>query len=126
MCFTLLKAPRWVKPAIAGLIVGVVGIFLPQIFGVGYSTIEQILNGQTFSLGLLIALLIAKLILTPVSIGGGFPGGVFAPSLFLGSTLGGGLRLDRAAGDPGLPDRSARPSRWWAWPPCWRAPCMRP
>ena len=83
-----LKAPRWVKPAIAGVMVGVVGIFLPQIFGVGYSTIEQILNGQVTSLGLLIALLIAKLILTPVSIGGGFPGGVFAPSLFLGATLG--------------------------------------
>jgi CIC family chloride channel protein len=86
--FHELKAPRWVKPAIAGVMVGVVGIFLPQIFGVGYSTIEQILNGQVTSLGLLIALLIAKLILTPVSIGGGFPGGVFAPSLFLGATLG--------------------------------------
>ena len=86
--FHELAVPRWVKPAIAGVIVGVVGIFLPQIFGVGYSTIEQILNGQTFSLGLLIALLIAKLILTPISIGGGFPGGVFAPSLFLGATLG--------------------------------------
>ena len=86
--FRDLKAPRWVKPAIAGSMVGVVGIFLPQIFGVGYSTIEQILNGETFSLGLLIALLIAKLILTPISIGGGFPGGVFAPALFLGATLG--------------------------------------
>jgi len=86
--FHALQAPRWVKPAIAGSMVGVVGIFLPQIFGVGYSTIEQILNGQTFSIGLLIALLIAKLILTPISIGGGFPGGVFAPSLFLGATLG--------------------------------------
>ena len=104
--FHALKAPRWIKPAIAGLIVGVVGIFLPQIFGVGYSTIEQILNGQTFSLGLLIALLIAKLILTPVSIGGGFPGGVFAPSLFLGATLGAAFGSIVQAGDPGLPDRS--------------------
>jgi CIC family chloride channel protein len=86
--FHALKAPRWVKPTIAGLFVGVVGIFLPQVFGVGYSTIEQILNGQTFSIGLLIALLLAKLVLTPISIGGGFQGGVFAPSLFLGATLG--------------------------------------
>ncbi len=86
--FHELKAPRWVKPAIAGVSVGVVGVFLPQIFGVGYNTIEQILNGHAGSLGLLIALLIAKLILTPISIGGGFPGGVFAPSLFLGATLG--------------------------------------
>lgn len=82
-------APRWLKPAAAGFIVGVVGIFLPQIFGVGYSTIEGILNGASFSVGLLSALLLAKLILTPVSIAGGFLGGVFAPSLFLGATLGG-------------------------------------
>ncbi len=101
--FHELKAPRWVKPAIAGVIVGVVGIFLPQIFGVGYSTIEQILNGQTFSLGLLIALLIAKLILTPVSIGGGFPGGVFAPSLFLGATLGAAFGSIVQLAIPGYP-----------------------
>ena len=98
-----LKAPRWVKPAIAGVIVGVVGIFLPQIFGVGYSTIEQILNGQVTSLGLLIALLIAKLILTPVSIGGGFPGGVFAPSLFLGATLGAAFGTIVQLAIPGYP-----------------------
>ncbi|HTP10161.1 MAG TPA: chloride channel protein [Anaerolineae bacterium] len=83
-----LQVPRWIKPAIAGAIVGATGLFLPQILGVGYSTIEQILNGATFSIGLLLALLVAKLIMTPISIGGGFPGGVFAPSLFLGATLG--------------------------------------
>jgi CIC family chloride channel protein len=82
------RLPRWIKPAIAGAIVGVTGLFLPQILGVGYSTIEQILGGAAFPALLLAALLIAKLIMTPVSIGGGFPGGVFAPSLFLGAALG--------------------------------------
>ncbi|HTP06719.1 MAG TPA: chloride channel protein [Anaerolineae bacterium] len=101
--FYELPAPRWIKPAIAGVLVGVVGIFLPQIFGVGYSTIEQILNGQIISLGLLIALLIAKLILTPVSIGGGFPGGVFAPSLFLGATLGAAFGSIVQLAIPGYP-----------------------
>ncbi len=101
--FHELNVPRWVKPAMAGLIVGTVGIFLPQIFGVGYGTIEQILNGQTFSLGLLLALLIAKLILTPVSIGGGFPGGVFAPSLFLGATLGAAFGSIVQLAIPGYP-----------------------
>jgi CIC family chloride channel protein len=101
--FHALKAPRWVKPAIAGVMVGVVGIFLPQIFGVGYSTIEQILNGQVTSLGLLIALLIAKLILTPISIGGGFPGGVFAPALFLGATLGAAFGSIVQLASPGYP-----------------------
>ncbi len=80
--------PVWVKPAAAGLLVGICGIFLPQIFGVGYGTIESILGGEPVGLLLLLALLAAKLVLTPVSVGGGFLGGVFAPALFLGATLG--------------------------------------
>jgi CIC family chloride channel protein len=94
--------PRWVKPAAAGLIVGVCGIFLPQIFGVGYDTIEKILGSQPFALTLLIALLVAKLLMTAVSIGGGFPGGVFAPSIFLGATLGGAYGLIAAQLFPAL------------------------
>lgn len=84
-----LKAPRWLKPAFAGALVGLAGVFLPQVFGVGYDTIGQILSGETLGFTLLLALMTAKLILTPVSIGGGFPGGVFAPALFIGAALGG-------------------------------------
>lgn len=83
------KAPRWLKPAIAGLFVGTVGVFLPQVFGVGYDTISHILNGESAGIALLLVLMAAKLILTPISIAGGFPGGVFAPSLFIGAALGG-------------------------------------
>ncbi len=83
-----LSLPRWIKPAVAGAVVGVTALALPQVLGVGYTTIEQILGSANLSVTLMIALLIAKLIMTPVSIGGGFPGGVFAPSLFLGATLG--------------------------------------
>lgn len=86
--FSKWAIPAWVKPAVAGAGVGLVGIFLPEIFGDGYDTIGAILNRDTFSLWLLALMLVAKLILTPVSIGGGFYGGVFAPSLFLGATLG--------------------------------------
>lgn len=82
------RMPGWLKPAAAGLAVGIVGIWLPQIFGVGYDTIDTIFNGPQMSVLLLVALLVAKLVLTATSIGGGFPGGVFAPSLFLGATLG--------------------------------------
>ncbi len=80
--------PRWLRPALAGLAVGAVGAVLPQIMGVGYPTIEAVLGGEALALGLLVALLAAKLVLTAVSVGGGFPGGVFAPALFLGATLG--------------------------------------
>lgn len=86
--FRKLTIPQWLKPAIAGLCVGLIGIILPQVFGVGYETIEEILRSKGLEAGLLIALLAAKLVLTPISIGGGFPGGIFAPSLFLGATLG--------------------------------------
>ncbi len=78
-----------IKTASAGLAVGVVGIFLPQIFGVGYETIGEVLNQNDLGVWLLVALLLAKVILTPVSMGGGFFGGVFAPSLFIGAMLGG-------------------------------------
>lgn len=82
------QIPAWLKPAAAGLAVGIVGIFLPQVFGVGYPTIDAIFAGEQMGVALLIVLLFAKLVLTAICIGGGFPGGVFAPSLFLGATLG--------------------------------------
>jgi CIC family chloride channel protein len=96
------SAPRWIKPAAAGLIVGLVGLFLPQIQGVGYDSIGKILNAQPFGLGLLLALLAAKLLMTAVSIGGGFPGGVFAPSIFLGAALGAAFGLVAGQLFPGL------------------------
>lgn len=100
--FRNLHLPDWIKLAITGLILGVVGIYLPQVLGVGYGTIQDILNSPNLSLWLLLALLIAKMILTPVSLGGGFMGGVFAPSLYLGATLGGAYGLFAARLFPGL------------------------
>ncbi len=100
--FHSLRLPRWVKPAIAGLFVGAVGIFLPQLFGVGYETIGAVLGGERIALALVLLLLAGKLILTPVSIGGGFPGGVFAPSLFIGAMVGEAFGQMMAPGFPQL------------------------
>lgn len=100
--FAAWHVPRLLKMASAGLVVGMVGIFLPQIFGTGYETIGQILNRNAFPLTFLLALLVAKMVLTPVSLGGGFVGGVFAPALFIGSTLGGAFGLLAARLFPGL------------------------
>ena len=86
-----MKFPVWGRTAIAGALVGVVGIFLPQIFGEGYHEIGSVLNGSMSMIWLLFALTIAKLIMTTISIGGGFAGGLFAPALFIGAMLGGGL-----------------------------------
>jgi CIC family chloride channel protein len=97
------RAPRWVKPAMAGLLVGITGIFLPQVFGVGYDSIELTLTNQQIAIQLLLALLAAKLLMTAVSIGGGFMGGVFAPSLYLGAMLGAAYGEVAAILFPSLP-----------------------
>ncbi|MFN4294950.1 MAG: chloride channel protein [Thermoflexales bacterium] len=94
--------PRPLRTALAGALVGLTGLFLPQALGVGYETIGAVLTRGGFSLGLLLALLLAKLVLTPLSLGGGFFGGVFAPSLFVGAMLGGAFGLGAAALFPGL------------------------
>ncbi len=86
--FHRMSIPRWTKPIIGGVIVGIAGIWLPQLFGIGYETIGAVLNGETLAIGLVLALLVGKLLLTPISIGAGFPGGVFAPSLFIGAMAG--------------------------------------
>jgi CIC family chloride channel protein len=86
--FERLPLPEWLKPAIGGLGVGAIAIWLPNVFGVGYGTITQTLAG-TLTLGTLAALLLAKIAATSITIGSGGSGGIFAPSLFLGAVTGG-------------------------------------
>jgi len=86
--FAGLRIPLWLKTMLAGTIVGVSGIFLPQILGTGYDTIEDVLQGATLSLAFLLVLMLTKLVLTPLCLGGGFVGGMFAPALFIGTMLG--------------------------------------
>ena len=79
------------KTALAGALVGLVAMFLPEIMGTGRETMNVVLNGKDakYTLALLLVLGAAKLLMTTVSMGGGFVGGVFAPSLFVGTMLGG-------------------------------------
>ncbi|GAP15977.1 chloride channel protein EriC [Longilinea arvoryzae] len=105
--FKRLPLPRWLHPAAAGLAVGLAGLVLPGILGVGYGSIEAILGGKSLGVGLLLALLIGKLVLTPISIGGGFQGGVFAPALFLGACLG---ALTGVVGNRLLPSLNLEPA----------------
>ncbi len=86
--FHSLPVPPWFRPAIAGAMVASVAIFLPQVRGVGYDTIESALNNVNVGVLLFLFISLAKLVLTPVSVGGGFPGGVFAPVLVIGATFG--------------------------------------
>jgi CIC family chloride channel protein len=80
--------PPWLKTGAAGAVLGVAALTLPQVLGVGYDTIGILLSNQPLAVSFLVGLLVLKLVLTALSIGGGFYGGVFAPSLFLGAALG--------------------------------------
>ena len=82
------RIPPAIHPIIGGACVGLVALQWPQILGIGYETIEAMLQDVEFSLQLLVVLLVVKLIVTAISLGSGLVGGVFAPAMFLGASLG--------------------------------------
>jgi chloride channel protein, CIC family len=81
--------PDWVRPAVGGAAVGVIGFFLPQVLGEGYHPIQQMIEG-TFTQGASLAaiLVAAKMLATALTLGWGGSGGIFAPSLMIGSLVG--------------------------------------
>lgn len=92
--FGKLKIHGRYKFAIGGAITGFIGIFYPiyGIMGVGYEGINQALVGS-FAITLLLTLGILKMIATACTIGSGGSGGIFAPSLYTGTMIGGALGL---------------------------------
>ena len=85
--FNISKIHPWFQPAIAGLICGVVSIFMPEVTGLGTETIKNILSGNVAS-HMALYFLILKLFLTVFCLRLGLIGGVFAPALFLGACAG--------------------------------------
>jgi chloride channel protein, CIC family len=86
-----LKRPTktvWFQPVAGGLTVGVMACFVPQILGVGYKYVGDVLNGG-MALKLMLLLLVLKLFAVTISYASGNAGGIFGPSLFLGAMLGG-------------------------------------
>ncbi len=86
--FDDLKIKGVYKPIIGGLMVGVIGIFVPNVFGVGYTSMNQALHGSLPWFTMLM-LIFFKMVATSLSLGSGGSGGIFAPSLFLGTMTGG-------------------------------------
>ncbi len=78
------------QPVIGGIAVGILGVFLPQVLGVGYDYVDQVLNGD-IALRIVLLLIPLKLIATAVCYGSGNAGGIFGPSLFFGAMLGGAI-----------------------------------
>jgi len=93
--FEKLKIKPYFKPMIGGLSVGIIGLFLPQLFGVGYEAVSDVLNESIVvgGIGLLLALCIGKIIANSLTLGSGGSGGVFSPSLFIGAMLGGAFGI---------------------------------
>ena len=81
------RGPEWAKPVVGGLLLGLVLLVLPQLYGVGYPALQAGVQGR-YAVGFLLVLLVGKLLATSLTIGIGGSGGVFAPSLFIGAMLG--------------------------------------
>src|SRR5216684_2234228 len=82
------RKTRWWHPVAGGLMVGVMGCFVPQVLGVGYSYVGDALNGG-MAFRLMALLVVLKLFAVTTSYASGNAGGIFGPSLFLGAMLGG-------------------------------------
>ncbi|MBN2098519.1 MAG: chloride channel protein [Dehalococcoidia bacterium] len=102
----LRRIPSWLMPAIGGLVVGLIGLFYPLVFGVGYGRsygpggelnltggVDAALMGGEMAFSMLLILLVLKVVATSATLGSGGSGGVFAPALFIGAMLGGAFGL---------------------------------
>lgn len=78
----------WWRMLVAGVLVGIAGVMVPEVMGIGYDTLHRLLAGELAVAGLALILAL-KLLATTASVGLGVPGGMIGPSLFLGACLGG-------------------------------------
>lgn len=78
----------WLKPALGGLLLGILALFIPQVLGSGYGWVQAALYGK-MALWVMLTIALAKVVATSLTISSGGSGGVFAPSLVIGAMLGG-------------------------------------
>ena len=102
--FRKLSIPRFAKPAVGGLLLGGLAVWLPQLMSGGYGWIQMAIDGQ-LGLWLMVVLCFGKILATSFTISSGGSGGVFAPSLFIGAMLGGAYGLASEQLFPGAIER---------------------
>lgn len=96
------RRTQYFQPAIAGLLIGVVGYAgFPQIMGAGYEAMDQAMHNQ-FTWQVLLILAALKIVATTLSFTSGTPGGMFAPTLFVGAMLGAAVGVIEKLHVPGL------------------------
>jgi chloride channel protein, CIC family len=93
--------PVWLRPVLAGLVTGAIALQLPEVLGVGYETTDNALK-NAYELQFVILLAGAKGIATALCLGSGFGGGMFSPSLVLGTMVGSAFGLIAAGVFPDL------------------------
>jgi len=86
--FRALKIRPELKPALGGLLTGLIALAVPQVIGGGYGWVQAAINGE-LAVWVLLGLLVAKPVALSFTVGSGGSGGVFAPSLYIGAMLGG-------------------------------------
>ncbi len=84
------QCSEWLQPAAGGLLVGLLGWFVPEVLGVGYGHVGRALNGQV-AVHVMVLLVVLKLLATATCYASGNAGGIFGPSLFIGAMLGGAI-----------------------------------
>jgi CIC family chloride channel protein len=81
--------PGWLRPAVGGVAVGIIGIVLPLVLGEGYHSVREMIAGSfTTGLGIVALAVLAKVLATALTLGWGGSGGIFAPALMVGSLVG--------------------------------------
>ena len=107
--FHRLPLPNWLKPGIGGLLVGLIGLVLPQALGMGYGWVQVSMGPGLLSLPLWVILLLpfAKILTTGLSIGSGGSGGIFGPGMVIGAMLGAVIWRISYHVLPGIPDTPA-------------------
>lgn len=101
-----LGVPLWLRPALAGLAVGLVALVFPEVLGIGYATTDATLNDR-FGLAMIVGLALAKGLATALCLGSNYGGGVFSPSLVLGALVGVGFQKVAAMPFPELASSAA-------------------
>ncbi|HEX3688714.1 MAG TPA: chloride channel protein, partial [Solirubrobacteraceae bacterium] len=79
--------PEWARPAVGGLLLGLLLLALPQMYGVGYPVMDSVIAGHVV-VGLILLFLVGKIVAASLTLSIGGSGGVFAPSLFIGAMAG--------------------------------------
>jgi CIC family chloride channel protein len=94
-----LKMPLVARPAVGGLLIGIIAVWFPEVLGVGYDTTDAALKDQ-LAIHIMIILIVLKTIATAIALGSRFGGGVFSPALYLGAMTGGAFGLIAANAFP--------------------------